>query len=101
MRQRSVANGGQLPKNHRKTSGSSPNSSARTINERRVTTPIAIHEAGLAHMPGGRYRDARLCRQQALAADPNHADALHLMGLLSLQAKQYNHAVEWIARAIR
>jgi tetratricopeptide (TPR) repeat protein len=52
-------------------------------------------------MPGGRYRDARLCRQQALAADPNHADTLHLMGLLSLQAKQYNHAVEWIARAIQ
>ena len=26
---------------------------------------------------------------------------LHLMGLLSLQAKQYDLAVEWIARAIR
>jgi tetratricopeptide (TPR) repeat protein len=81
--------------------GGSTNSSAGTINERRVSTPTAIHEAGLAHMPGGRCRDARLCCQQALAADPNHADTLHLMGLLSLQAKQYDHAVEWIARAIR
>ena len=33
--------------------------------------------------------------------DPNHADTLHLMGLLSLHAKQYDHAVEWISRAIR
>ena len=33
--------------------------------------------------------------------DPNHADTLHLMGLLSFHAKQYDHAAEWISRAIR
>ncbi len=33
--------------------------------------------------------------------DPNHADTLHLLGLLSFHAKQYDHAVEWISRAIR
>ncbi len=32
--------------------------------------------------------------------DPLHADTLHLMGLISLHAKQYEHALEWIARAI-
>jgi tetratricopeptide (TPR) repeat protein len=58
-------------------------------------------EAGLAHMQAGRYLDAQLCCQQALAGDPHHADALHLMGLLSLHAKHYDHAVEWIARAVR
>jgi Flp pilus assembly protein TadD len=42
-----------------------------------------------------------MCCQQALATDPNHADALHLMGLLSHHTKQYDHAVEWMARAIR
>ena len=52
-------------------------------------------------MQAGRYADAQLCCRQALAADPDHADTLHLMGLLSLQAKHDEHAVEWIAGAIR
>jgi tetratricopeptide (TPR) repeat protein len=52
-------------------------------------------------MRAGRYLDAQICCQEALAADANHADTLHLMGLLSLNAKQYDHAVEWLARAIR
>lgn len=61
----------------------------------------ALHKAGLGHMQAGRHLDAQLCCQQALATDPNHADTLHLMGLLSFHARQYDHAVEWISRAIR
>jgi tetratricopeptide (TPR) repeat protein len=80
---------------------SSTSSSAGTVDQRRESTPSSIYQAGLAHMQGGRYRDARVCCQQALAADRNHADTLHLMGLLFLHAKQYDHAVEWIAHAIR
>jgi len=60
-----------------------------------------LYEVGLGHMQAGRHLDAQLCCQQALALDPNHADALHLMGLLSLDARQYDHALEWISRAIR
>ncbi len=52
-------------------------------------------------MHAGRHLDAQLCCQQALKADANHADTLHLMGLLSLHANQRDHAMEWIARAIR
>jgi tetratricopeptide (TPR) repeat protein len=63
--------------------------------------PAALYEAGLAHMRAGRQLEAQLCCRQALAADANHADTLHLMGLLSLHASQRDHAVEWIARAIR
>ena len=66
-----------------------------------MATPAALYEAGLAHMKAGRFLDAQISCQQALAVDSNQADALHLMGLLSFQAKQYDHAVEWIARAIR
>ncbi len=33
--------------------------------------------------------------------DSSHADSLHLMGLLSSQAGQYDHAAEWMVRAIR
>jgi tetratricopeptide (TPR) repeat protein len=64
-------------------------------------TPAALCEAGLHHFRTGRHLDAQLCCQQALELDPDHADTLHLMGLLSLHARQYDHAVAWISRAIR
>lgn len=60
-----------------------------------------LYEVGLGHMQAGRHLDAQLCCQQALALDPNHADTLHLMGLLSLDTGQYDHALGWISRAIR
>src|SRR5262249_47054720 len=56
---------------------------------------------GQQHRQAGRHLDAQLCCEQALAADPDHVDAMQLMGLLALQARQYNHAIEWIARANR
>jgi tetratricopeptide (TPR) repeat protein len=62
-------------------------------------TPSALSELGLAHMQAGRHLEAQLCCRNALAADPNHRDSLHLMGMLCLQARQYDHAIEWIARA--
>jgi tetratricopeptide (TPR) repeat protein len=50
-------------------------------------------------MQAGRHLEAQLCCRNALAADPNHRDSLHLMGMLCLQARQYDHGIEWIARA--
>jgi len=64
-------------------------------------TPAALVEAGARHMCAGQHLDAQICCQQALAMDANHGDSLHLMGLLSFQAGQYDHAVEWMVRAIR
>ena len=64
-------------------------------------TPAALYEAGLRHLRAGRPLDAQLCCQQSLAIDGGHADTLHLMGLLCLDAQQHDHAVEWISRAIR
>jgi tetratricopeptide (TPR) repeat protein len=65
------------------------------------STPAALVEAGLGHRRAGRHLDAQLCCQRALALQPGHADSLHLMGLLSLDAGQGDHALEWIAGAIR
>jgi tetratricopeptide (TPR) repeat protein len=70
-------------------------------NDPGANSPAALYETGLRHMRAGQYPDAQICCQQALAIDSNHAGILHLMGLLSLQVKQYDLAVEWIARAIR
>jgi tetratricopeptide (TPR) repeat protein len=66
-----------------------------------TTTPAAFHEAGLRHLRAGNPLEAQLCCEKALALDAEHADTLHLIGLISLHAKQYDHAVEWISRAIR
>jgi tetratricopeptide (TPR) repeat protein len=52
-------------------------------------------------MRAERYLDAQMCCRQALAMDAGHAGALHLMGLLSLQAKCYDQAVEWMTGAIQ
>lgn len=62
-------------------------------------TAAALCEAGQRHMQAGKYRDAQPCCRQALAAEPDHVGALHLMGLLSLLTGQYDHAIKWTARA--
>lgn len=67
----------------------------------RASDPAALCEAGRRFLESGQPLEAQLCCRQALAADANHADALHLMGLISLQAHQLDHAVEWFANAIR
>jgi tetratricopeptide (TPR) repeat protein len=59
----------------------------------------ALCAAGHQHMQAGRHLEAQLSCRQALEADPDHVDALQLMGLLALQARQFDHAIEWIARA--
>jgi tetratricopeptide (TPR) repeat protein len=65
----------------------------------RASLAAALCQAGRQHMQAGRHLDAQLCCERALAADPGHVDAMQLMGLLALQARQYDHAIEWIARA--
>jgi tetratricopeptide (TPR) repeat protein/ADP-heptose:LPS heptosyltransferase len=76
-----------------KKSGNSPKPSS-------AATPVGLYEAGMAHFRAGRHLDAQICCRQALAANSNDPDAQHLMGLLSLHAKQYDHAAAWISRAI-
>src|ERR1700753_3079822 len=66
-----------------------------------ASTPDALHQAGLGHLRAGRLLDAQACCRQALAIEANHADTMHLMGLLSAKAQDHDHAVEWISRAIR
>ncbi len=59
------------------------------------------HDAGVRHMQAGRPLEAQLCCREALAIDPDHVETLHLMGLIALQARQYDHAIAWTARANR
>jgi tetratricopeptide (TPR) repeat protein len=54
---------------------------------------IGMHQAG-------RLRDAARVYLQLLARDQNHADALHLLGVLHHQQGDHGKAVELIGRAI-
>ena len=49
----------------------------------------------------GAWQQAEQIYRQILQVDPNHADALHLLGVLAYQAGQYELAVEYMGRAIR
>jgi tetratricopeptide (TPR) repeat protein len=64
-------------------------------------TAAELCDAGFRHFHAGRLLDAQLCAEQALAKDAGHADSLHLLALLSFQARHHDHALQWIARAIQ
>jgi tetratricopeptide (TPR) repeat protein len=59
-----------------------------------------LYDAARNHMASARYLEAQLCCERALALDGQHADTLHLMGLLYLHLGQHDHAVAWLTRAI-
>jgi predicted O-linked N-acetylglucosamine transferase (SPINDLY family) len=54
----------------------------------------------IQHHRGGRLQAAEQIYRQILQADPNQADALHLLGLIAHQVGKHEVAVEYIERAI-
>ncbi len=66
-----------------------------------AATPATLSANGRVHLQAGRVNDAQACCQRALAIEPDHADSLHLAGLLALNAGQSEQAVERFTRAIR
>ncbi len=68
---------------------------------RAQSTPGELVAIGLRQLQAGQLLEAQLSCRQALEIDASHADSLHLMGLVSLHARQFDHAVEWLTRAIR
>jgi tetratricopeptide (TPR) repeat protein len=52
------------------------------------------------HHQAGRLQVAEQIYRQILAAEPNHADALHLLGVVAGQTGQYDVAVNYAAQAI-
>ncbi|HTW95999.1 MAG TPA: tetratricopeptide repeat protein, partial [Tepidisphaeraceae bacterium] len=64
-----------------------------------MTNPELV-KLGLKHHQAGRLLEAESIYRQALAADPNYSDALHLLGVIFYQAKKYDTAIELVRRAI-
>ena len=55
----------------------------------------------IQHHQAGRLQDAEQLYRQILAVQPEHADAIHLLGVVASQVGQHELAVQYIARAIR
>ena len=69
-------------------------------NEPAGTVTADLFRSGLAHHQAGRLAEAEGCYRQVLAAQPNHADALNMLGVLAHQMGRPETAVELIRRAI-
>jgi tetratricopeptide (TPR) repeat protein len=57
-------------------------------------------EIGVRNHQAGRLNIAEQAYRQILAAEPNHPDALYLLGIIACQASRHEIAVEYIGRAI-
>lgn len=57
-------------------------------------------DQALAHHQAGRLQQAETMYRQILVSRPNHPDALHLLGIIALQAGNHGAAVELIGRAV-
>ena len=64
-------------------------------------SPSDLYDAAARHFLSKRYVQAEDRCRQALALDPQHADLLHLLGLVHWQTKRLDPAVDLIASAIR
>jgi tetratricopeptide (TPR) repeat protein len=61
----------------------------------------ALLQNGVRRHQAGRLTEAEACYRRVLAARPGHADALHLLGVVSYQAGRSDLAVELIRQAIK
>ena len=64
-------------------------------------SPAILLESGLRYLQSGQFSEAEKCCREILAADPDHADSFHLLGLISARTNKYDQATEFIAQAIR
>jgi tetratricopeptide (TPR) repeat protein len=63
-----------------------------------ISEALAI---AIQHHQAGRLQTAEQIYRQILAVQPNHADVLHLLGVIHGQTGNYQLAVEYIDRALR
>jgi len=69
-----------------------PNAQSMTVQQ--------VFDLALQHHQAGRLAEAEAVYRQILAQQPNHADALHLLGVVEAQKGRNEAAAELITRAI-
>lgn len=70
----------------------------RMLEENASLIPSRLAAASM-HFQAGRLPEAEQACREILAMDPDHAAALHLLGLVAFQAGRVDLAAEWIGRA--
>jgi tetratricopeptide (TPR) repeat protein len=60
----------------------------------------SLYAAAMRHLQAGRREEAERLLQQVLAAEPRHADSLHLLGVIGGQTGRHAWAADMISRAI-
>ena len=63
-----------------------------------ISEALAI---AIEHHQAGRLQNAEQIYRQILEVDPDHAEALHLLGVIAHQSGRHEQAIEQIERAIR
>jgi len=69
-----------------------------------VSNNTTLHQAvekAIQHHQAGRFPDAECLYRQVLTVDPEHFDALHLLGVLTHQTGRNGEALELLTRAVR
>lgn len=64
-----------------------------------MTIPQAL-EIAVQHHQAGRLEEAEALYRQILGTQPEHADALHFLGVIAAQVGRHDAAVEWIRKAV-
>src|SRR6185437_5357038 len=57
-------------------------------------------EAAVEHHQAGRYPLAETLYREVLAKEPNHADALHLLGVMAAQLCRFDDAAGLIGKSV-
>lgn len=71
-----------------------------TFSEMRTATIAATLQSAIIHHQAGRLPQAEALYRDVLAQDADCADALHLIGVIALQAGRNEIAVDLIGRAV-
>ncbi|CAN5497715.1 hypothetical protein BH10PLA1_BH10PLA1_17890 [soil metagenome] len=64
------------------------------------STTQQLLEQGVAHYRAGRLREAESAYRQVLVKEPDHSDALSLLGAVAFQSGEFKAAIDLIGRAI-
>jgi len=86
-----------MNRRERRASEAAAKRAGASSSDPRVTDLFA---AGLAHHQAGRIAQAEVLYRETLALQSDHADALHLLGVIASQVGRHDVAVDLIGRAI-
>src|SRR5262245_42070332 len=59
-----------------------------------------LFQEAVTHHRAGRMAEAQQAYEQTLLANPRHAAALHLLGLMALDQNQLSKAIEYLGAAV-